>query len=64
MATKADLYNGSWVKNQEVTNVTCLRCFTVYNIKEAVTKRLKKVSGYYVKEPHCECGCRLYWSHL
>lgn len=64
MSTKEELYDGSWVENQNVTDVTCVRCLSVYNIKTSTKKRLKKVSGYYIKEPHCDCGCRLYWSHL
>lgn len=49
MSTKEELYDGSWVENQNVTDVTCVRCQSVYNTKTSTKKRLKKYLGIILK---------------
>lgn len=64
MRDKKELYSGEWIKDQQVEEVTCYKCFTRYNIKTA-PQSVPQTGGYHIKEPHCpNCKCRLYWSSL
>lgn len=58
------LYSGSWIDDHPASDkdVTCIRCFTVYNLRQA-PRSVPSTDGYYIKEPHCpNCKCRWYFS--